>query len=215
MTMLLLSLFLFLSFAAGVTAPEDVYVGDWDGLLDRLDGLLNRFDGVFDRLDKLYAVLKAIASNVAPVPPSWVLAALLLFCWYSSAARRLAAAWKFLSRWVESVAPANSWWSRALVWCVVFVNRLLQPFRIEDWDARVHAADQRVAAAEQQAADAIRRAEEAAANAEQKQQEAAASLARITAICEQKKPLIATLQQQNATLQQQIARLMQGTTSEG
>ncbi|KAF1361412.1 hypothetical protein EJ07DRAFT_176051 [Lizonia empirigonia] len=80
-----------------------------------------------------------------------------------------------------------------------------RPFRIEDWEDRAHAADERVAAAEQKAADAMRHAQKAVVDAdlravvaEQKEQEAAESLTRITAICERKKALLATLQQQIA-----------------
>lgn len=210
--MLLLFLFVFFSFAAGVVAPED----------DCWYDAVSRFNDLLDRLDNLRDVQQTIASNIAPVLPSGLLAALLLSGWCAFCARRIAAGWKFFSRWVESIGSAYPPWSPALLKCVVLVNWLLVPFRIENEHDRI------LAAAKAEAADALEevqrdlgdieeklkaatqraeRAEQAARIAGQKQQEAEASLARIAANCAAERVLL-------ATLEQQLTRLKQAITSE-
>lgn len=211
--MLLLFLFLFFSFAAGVAAPED----------DRCSDAVSRFNVLLDRLDNLRDVHQTIASNVAPVLPSGLLAALLLSGWCAFCARRIAAGWKFFSRWIESVGSAYPPWSSALLKCVVLVNLLLEPFRIEDEHDRVLAATKADAAialreGQEKLSDAERRltaatqraerAEQAAAVAGHRQQEAEASLARVAAKLTAQGVLL-------ATLERQVSRLQQATTSEG
>ncbi|UPX20625.1 uncharacterized protein EKO05_0010853 [Ascochyta rabiei] len=205
--MLLLFLFLFFSFAARVVAPED----------DCRYDAVSRFKLLLDRLDNLRDVQQTIASNVAPVLPSGLLAALLLTGWCALCARRIAASWKVFSRWVESIGSAYPSWSSALLRCVVLVNLLLKPFRNEVEQDRVLAAakaeaaialqevqrdlsdvEEKLAAATQRAA----RAEQAAEIAELGQQEAETSLVQITANCAAERVLLATLKQQVTRMEQ-------------
>lgn len=196
---LLLFVFYFFSFAAGVDAPED-------------DNAVCLADAVLDRLDKL----QTIARNTAPILHSCLMVTLLLSGLCAFFARWIAAGWKCFSCWIEKVRDEYPPWTFAVSRCVVFFNWLLEPSKIEEVHSRdlavaaaiLQESQRKISEAKQRLVTATKTAGQTVEIAERKLREAEEMLARNAAISEEMKILI-------ATLSESVTRLQQATPSEG
>lgn len=94
--------------------------------------LARRFDHLLGRLD-------TIADNVHPPLPTPLMAAAVFFVFCTSIPSRLAAAWGRLVRRATAAAPESRWaWlAKALLW----VDWLLSPFKLVDWETRFKEAE--------------------------------------------------------------------------
>ena len=107
-------------------------------------------------------VLKTIAGNVQPPLPTPLMGAAILFVFCTSLPARLAAAWGLLVRSARSVftehAPPKGLWVRGVSRLVLWVDLVLSPFKLEDWEARARDAEDKLKAAESRVTTAEDRA---------------------------------------------------------
>ncbi|KAL2289967.1 hypothetical protein FJTKL_01244 [Diaporthe vaccinii] len=94
--------------------------------------LARRFDHLLERLD-------TIAANVHPPLPTPLLATAVFFVFCTSIPSRLAAAWGRLVERAAAAAPQSRWaWlAKAVSW----VDWVLSPFKLKDWEARTKKSE--------------------------------------------------------------------------